>query len=77
MVVGFKMPFVLSFTADPAMTERLKSLLFSDCRKGALMTFFLEKQCGGAYRGRGAKWDEYSKSRFSDFIRLKSQVSLD
>ena len=41
------------------------------------MTFFLEKQCGGAYRGRGAKWDEYSKSRFSDFIRLKSQVSLD
>ena len=27
MVVGFKMPFVLSFTVDPAMTERLKSLL--------------------------------------------------
>ena len=38
---GFKMPFVLSFTADPAMTGRLKSLLsvsekyfFSDCRRG-------------------------------------------
>ena len=24
---GFKMPFMLSFTADLAMTERLKSLL--------------------------------------------------
>ena len=46
------------------MTGRLKSLLsvsekyFSPAAEGGANNIFLEKPWGGAYRGRGAKWDE-------------------
>ena len=47
------MPFVLSFTADPAMTERLKSLLsvnekyFSPTADGGASNIFLGKTVRG------------------------------
>ena len=52
------------------MTGTLKSLLsvsekyFSPTAEGGANNIFLEKPWGGAYRGRGAKWDEYGISFF-------------
>ena len=60
------------------MIERLKSLLqvsenifSSNGRMGVqIMTFFLEKQWGGAYRSRGAKCGIYGKAYGIDDIVL-------
>ena len=59
IVGGFKMPFVLSFTADPAMAERLKSLLslnekyFSPTAEGGAYDIFLGKTVRGRLWGQG------------------------
>ena len=53
IVEGFKMPFVFSFTADPAMTGRLKFLLsvsekyFSLTAEGGANNIFLGKTVRG------------------------------